>query len=111
MPNNVRINNVVRANKARPIDEVSNHARFGNFTTLHPLMATLVARSLSLNYFKGFFSFSLSYLKPIGIFKIRGLGVFEQTSSSFPVSYTHLRAHETDSYLVCRLLLEKKKTK
>src|SRR5680860_1750783 len=26
-----------------------------------------------------------------------------------PLSYTHLRAHETDSYLVCRLLLEKKK--
>ena len=26
-----------------------------------------------------------------------------------PVSYTHLRAHETDSYLECRLLLEKKK--
>ena len=25
------------------------------------------------------------------------------------VSYTHLRAHETDQYLVCRLLLEKKK--
>ena len=29
--------------------------------------------------------------------------------SNVPVSYTHLRAHETDSYLVCRLLLEKKK--
>src|SRR5665647_1035946 len=29
--------------------------------------------------------------------------------SIIPVSYTHLRAHETDSYLVCRLLLEKKK--
>ena len=28
-----------------------------------------------------------------------------------PVSYTHLRAHETDSYLVCRLLLEKKNEK
>ena len=27
-----------------------------------------------------------------------------------PVSYTHLRAHETDSYLVCRLLLEKKQS-
>ena len=26
----------------------------------------------------------------------------------YTVSYTHLRAHETDSYLVCRLLLEKK---
>ena len=29
--------------------------------------------------------------------------------TDIPVSYTHLRAHETDSYLVCRLLLEKKK--
>src|SRR5664279_5743166 len=27
--------------------------------------------------------------------------------STGSVSYTHLRAHETDSYLVCRLLLEK----
>ena len=26
-----------------------------------------------------------------------------------PVSYTHLRAHETEADLVCRLLLEKKK--
>eukprot|EP00831_Metopus_contortus_P034038 TRINITY_DN2720_c0_g1_i3.p1 TRINITY_DN2720_c0_g1~~TRINITY_DN2720_c0_g1_i3.p1 ORF type:complete len:112 (-),score=21.33 TRINITY_DN2720_c0_g1_i3:4-339(-) len=29
--------------------------------------------------------------------------------SSNPVSYTHLRAHETSLHLVCRLLLEKKK--
>ena len=29
--------------------------------------------------------------------------------SSVPVSYTHLRAHETRHDLVCRLLLEKKK--
>ena len=28
----------------------------------------------------------------------------------YPVSYTHLRAHETVLDLVCRLLLEKKKT-
>ena len=28
-----------------------------------------------------------------------------------PVSYTHLRAHETRHDLVCRLLLEKKKKK
>src|SRR5660398_337809 len=28
----------------------------------------------------------------------------------FPISYTHLRAHETKANLVCRLLLEKKKT-
>ena len=29
--------------------------------------------------------------------------------ASEPVSYTHLRAHETPEHLVCRLLLEKKK--
>src|SRR5660397_234379 len=28
---------------------------------------------------------------------------------TYPVSYTHLRAHETKANLVCRLLLEKKK--
>eukprot|EP00658_Telonema_sp_P-2_P068225 TRINITY_DN57170_c0_g1_i1.p1 TRINITY_DN57170_c0_g1~~TRINITY_DN57170_c0_g1_i1.p1 ORF type:complete len:151 (+),score=19.80 TRINITY_DN57170_c0_g1_i1:630-1082(+) len=32
----------------------------------------------------------------------------ESTTTS-PVSYTHLRAHETPEHLVCRLLLEKKK--
>ena len=30
---------------------------------------------------------------------------------NIPVSYTHLRAHETRHDLVCRLLLEKKKKK
>src|SRR5678816_4875441 len=30
------------------------------------------------------------------------------TTWSRPVSYTHLRAHETPEHLVCRLLLEKK---
>eukprot|EP00658_Telonema_sp_P-2_P065818 TRINITY_DN54986_c0_g1_i2.p1 TRINITY_DN54986_c0_g1~~TRINITY_DN54986_c0_g1_i2.p1 ORF type:complete len:152 (+),score=45.93 TRINITY_DN54986_c0_g1_i2:91-546(+) len=29
--------------------------------------------------------------------------------AQWPVSYTHLRAHETPEHLVCRLLLEKKK--
>ena len=29
----------------------------------------------------------------------------------YPVSYTHLRAHETPEHLVCRLLLEKKNNK
>src|SRR5678810_969103 len=32
------------------------------------------------------------------------------TALRSPVSYTHLRAHETGRNLVCRLLLEKKKT-
>eukprot|EP00658_Telonema_sp_P-2_P029035 TRINITY_DN22142_c0_g2_i2.p1 TRINITY_DN22142_c0_g2~~TRINITY_DN22142_c0_g2_i2.p1 ORF type:complete len:231 (-),score=66.47 TRINITY_DN22142_c0_g2_i2:44-736(-) len=32
-------------------------------------------------------------------------------TSAAPVSYTHLRAHETPEHLVCRLLLEKKKNR
>ena len=35
--------------------------------------------------------------------------VFEDDPRPAPVSYTHLRAHETVLDLVCRLLLEKKK--
>ena len=38
-----------------------------------------------------------------------GLLAHVDAGKTTPVSYTHLRAHETDSYLVCRLLLEKKK--
>ena len=33
--------------------------------------------------------------------------IHDMASSPEPVSYTHLRAHETRSNLVCRLLLEK----
>src|SRR5674536_256021 len=35
-------------------------------------------------------------------------GMSLSTLFSTPVSYTHLRAHETPEHLVCRLLLEKK---
>src|SRR5664279_6037963 len=34
-------------------------------------------------------------------------GILYTEEGVIAVSYTHLRAHETDSYLVCRLLLEK----
>src|SRR5664279_4889090 len=43
-------------------------------------------------------------------FLVTGAYAYAVTVSKYgmpPVSYTHLRAHETDSYLVCRLLLEK----
>src|SRR5665647_1151362 len=40
-------------------------------------------------------------------FEDNGIKFFSAAGSK-PVSYTHLRAHETDSYLVCRLLLETK---
>src|SRR5660397_297794 len=39
----------------------------------------------------------------------RRCGFLVGTAGPAPVSYTHLRAHETKAKLVCRLLLEKKK--
>ena len=39
-----------------------------------------------------------------------GMQPLRQRRWQTPVSYTHLRAHETVLDLVCRLLLEKKKT-
>eukprot|EP00658_Telonema_sp_P-2_P040352 TRINITY_DN28864_c0_g1_i3.p1 TRINITY_DN28864_c0_g1~~TRINITY_DN28864_c0_g1_i3.p1 ORF type:complete len:103 (-),score=16.01 TRINITY_DN28864_c0_g1_i3:46-354(-) len=70
--------------------------------------------------------FSLS-VPSLSSHSVRNLAAFSQTAafgngsdtsfemagvsggSSRPVSYTHLRAHETPEHLVCRLLLEKKK--
>src|SRR5680860_1278722 len=41
---------------------------------------------------------------PLAIRTRRSKLVAIMAAGSTPVSYTHLRAHETDSYLVCRLL-------
>ena len=43
--------------------------------------------------------------------KVHVLCNYNYAEAIIAVSYTHLRAHETDSYLVCRLLLEKKQTR
>mgnify|MGYP003380489466 CR=1 FL=1 len=40
-----------------------------------------------------------------------GVAFWDQALAAIAVSYTHLRAHETVLDLVCRLLLEKKKSK
>src|SRR5665647_1646709 len=53
-----------------------------------------VARGLGRRAWRPLSSSTVHDLEP----PVRGTGA--------AVSYTHLRAHETDSYLVCRLLLE-----
>ena len=63
------------------------------------------------------FVLTVSTLTAIAVLGLGGLllrssAVDAQTGTSSPgaVSYTHLRAHETVLDLVCRLLLEKKKS-
>eukprot|EP00658_Telonema_sp_P-2_P033118 TRINITY_DN2437_c0_g1_i3.p1 TRINITY_DN2437_c0_g1~~TRINITY_DN2437_c0_g1_i3.p1 ORF type:complete len:119 (+),score=49.19 TRINITY_DN2437_c0_g1_i3:71-427(+) len=48
--------------------------------------------------------------KNVGIVTLEDV-VAQLLGAHEPVSYTHLRAHETPEHLVCRLLLEKKKKK
>ena len=45
-----------------------------------------------------------------GISRSAGGAASVVAATSYAVSYTHLRAHETVLDLVCRLLLEKKKS-
>src|SRR5665809_52285 len=52
---------------------------------------------------------SLPLQEASGLFDHASVSVVEPDQDRPPVSYTHLRAHETKAKLVCRLLLEKKK--
>src|SRR5680860_1838880 len=72
-----------------------------------PFLRGIGAIEVSLTYALTLFGYSaVSALSVAFLFRF-----FEFWSVLVSVSYTHLRAHETDSYLVCRLLLEKKKKK
>eukprot|EP00658_Telonema_sp_P-2_P014503 TRINITY_DN1550_c0_g1_i16.p3 TRINITY_DN1550_c0_g1~~TRINITY_DN1550_c0_g1_i16.p3 ORF type:complete len:112 (+),score=14.09 TRINITY_DN1550_c0_g1_i16:826-1161(+) len=53
----------------------------------------------------------LSSRNAVPIAALPMVSIHSPYSALIPVSYTHLRAHETPEHLVCRLLLEKKKKK
>src|SRR5664279_5208670 len=61
-----------------------------------------VVSGINLNFNNNFVNFSDVFLK--GQPKDSIISFLNPSYNA--VSYTHLRAHETDSYLVCRLLLE-----
>src|SRR5665647_1101856 len=87
------------------------------------ILATIIGYILTMNKantvdFKSTFSITLSSVVILYIIVSipAALAIFHRNTQKWckiedrytkPVSYTHLRAHETDSYLVCRLLLEK----
>eukprot|EP00658_Telonema_sp_P-2_P029210 TRINITY_DN22250_c0_g1_i1.p1 TRINITY_DN22250_c0_g1~~TRINITY_DN22250_c0_g1_i1.p1 ORF type:complete len:387 (-),score=40.69 TRINITY_DN22250_c0_g1_i1:81-1241(-) len=77
------------------------------------LFCTLVFFMLAVATYALWFVGDLLYLHYYFIY--RGIGMEHRFSTldylHEPVSYTHLRAHETPEHLVCRLLLEKKKKK
>src|SRR5678815_1593221 len=60
-------------------------------------------RGESLNWY------SESFERRASMMREHGMIGRHYTGKVTPVSYTHLRAHETPEHLVCRLLLEKKK--
>src|SRR5678809_184148 len=51
----------------------------------------------------------LDYIDTTRMFILPNTAGCYTADEAIPVSYTHLRAHETGRNLVCRLLLEKKK--
>ena len=74
----------------------------------HQIFAGAIASVSLMIFFCTFYIphyFKALNLAELRIFAITGMLCF------LPVSYTHLRAHETVLDLVCRLLLEKKKEK
>src|SRR5665647_1231333 len=102
-------------------DQIAFTDNYLDLTFYNPsLLSDSMRNQLSINY--------VSYIAGIGVGyaayapNIKGknafaagvhyvnYGEFDGASETgqLTVSYTHLRAHETDSYLVCRLLLEKK---
>ena len=94
---------------------------FGRSVTLFKLLGFQVKVDLSWLILAALITWSLAsglfpeYYKdlPVLFYWLMGVGgaIGLFLSIVVPVSYTHLRAHETPEQLVCRLLLEKKKKK
>src|SRR5665647_3865676 len=78
--------------------ENSSDPQTGESISLLPLLSVNFIGTLG-------FSIVLPFLVFL-VYRMGGNAFIYGLASSMSVSYTHLRAHETDSYLVCRLLLE-----
>src|SRR5665647_1772600 len=64
-----------------------------------PKVAAYHRKALNIN------NFSFNNIRTAEEANAKKANMINCLDDNTPVSYTHLRAHETDSYLVCRLLL------
>src|SRR5665811_1122777 len=86
----------------RDLDGTPNKARLGANAIIGTSMA--LARALAVSVGRPLYE----WLPGIGQTPRLPVPCFNVLNGGAPVSYTHLRAHETVLDLVCRLLLEKK---
>src|SRR5450759_5811039 len=84
---------------------------FGTARNRRELLEMIFASAMEILEGKAACLYLLEPGKP-GLIPVSQKGLSEsyfRSKKSMPVSYTHLRAHETRHDLVCRLLLEQKK--
>src|SRR5450759_1558964 len=88
---------------------------------ISPIQRRLIVKEVDKAPYQNLYFTTLTYKAPLPVFESKdpeethldlsqcaGCGIVLITGIANPVSYTHLRAHETRHDLVCRLLLEKK---
>ena len=88
-----------------------NNAAFADKAIMHPYLVkreNQYYRFISSGFLHADFLHLIFNMFTLFFF---GMAVEFYFTKYIPVSYTHLRAHETPEHLVCRLLLEKKKAK
>ena len=95
---------------------MSNQTRGGRINRINPLIQKIISSALLRNSDPVLNKATITHvstspdLKKSMVF-VSTLDGNEGSLKTAPVSYTHLRAHETGRKLVCRLLLEKNRTK
>ena len=101
---------------ANPWDAYFNilSGAFSSFTKFADVIVAwipllIVTAALLVTFTAGLWNIGIEGQIMMGAIFTTGILRILQNTETAPVSYTHLRAHETPEHLVCRLLLEKKK--
>ena len=89
------------------MEQIKIHDGYQSSLNLHD---TQIAIKTVKDFFQQTLAQKLNLLRVSApVFVNPSSGLNDNLNGVEPVSYTHLRAHETKANIVCRLLLEKKK--